>query len=202
MKKFFKDEYIIYGIILILLLFLGSKLYETKTQGQPIPQENVIENTKNSSASKASQKQISEAEEPQKIYVHVSGRVAKPGLIQLKAGARTIEALQKAGGALPDANLDSINLAKILKDEDKIIVNSKNSPAGPSTSSVSQEKKINISTANEKELTDIPGVGEKTAQKIIQYREQNPFHSVEDLKNVPGIGEKKFEQMKDSVLCQ
>ena len=59
--------------------------------------------------------------------------------------------------------------------------------------------KININTADTSELQKIPGVGAKTAEKIINYRSQNPFSSIDDIKNVDGIGDKKFESMKDYI---
>jgi competence protein ComEA len=60
--------------------------------------------------------------------------------------------------------------------------------------------KVNINTANETELTTLPGIGPATAQKIIDYRTTSgPFKSIEEIKNVSGIGDKKFEQLKDKI---
>lgn len=202
MKRQFKEDYLVYGIILIILLFLGSKLYDSRTQATSSPAEHIISSDNKKSSTE--QPQLT-GEEEEFIYVHISGCVAKPGLMKLPSGSRTMDAIEKAGGALPDANLDSINLAKVLHDEDKIIVSSKESlqePAPTNNSTVPSQGKINISTATESELTNIPGIGPKTAQKIIQYRQQHPFQVIEDLKNVTGIGEKKFEQMKEFIICQ
>ena len=63
----------------------------------------------------------------------------------------------------------------------------------------SEQLMVNINTANEEELMKLKGVGEKTAEKIIEYREQCPFESIEDIMNVSGIGEKKFEDIKDMI---
>lgn len=60
-------------------------------------------------------------------------------------------------------------------------------------------EKININSADSSELQKIPGIGEKTAQKIIDYRSNNPFSSIEDIKNIDGIGDKKFESMKEYI---
>lgn len=69
-----------------------------------------------------------------------------------------------------------------------------------SASNQSQGSKININTASESELENIPGVGPATAKKIIDYRNKSgKFSSIEDIKNVSGIGDKKFENMKDSI---
>lgn len=67
-----------------------------------------------------------------------------------------------------------------------------------SATSTSQNISVNLNTADEKELTQIPGIGPSKAQKIIKHREENgPFQSVENLKDVKGIGEKTFEKLKD-----
>ncbi|MCI7768114.1 MAG: helix-hairpin-helix domain-containing protein [Oscillospiraceae bacterium] len=58
---------------------------------------------------------------------------------------------------------------------------------------------VNINTAGAEELMKLKGVGEKTAQKIIEYRRETPFETIEDIMNVSGIGEKKFEDMRDMI---
>ena len=64
-----------------------------------------------------------------------------------------------------------------------------------------QNTKVNINTANKEKLETLPGIGETTAQKIIEYREQNgKFKTIEDLKNVSGIGDAKFNSLKDKII--
>ena len=65
--------------------------------------------------------------------------------------------------------------------------------------SLPEKLMVNINTASAEELVKLKGVGEKTAEKIIEYREQTPFETVEDIMNVSGIGEKKFEDIKDMI---
>ena len=137
--------------------------------------------------------------------VHISGAVNKPGILRLDSNKRVVDALDLAGGARDDADLDKINLAAKLHDEEKIYipkvgeVQSNISSLASSPSSSASSSKININSADLNELTKIPGVGEKTAQKILDYRANNSFSSIEDIKNVPGIGDKKFESMKDYI---
>lgn len=69
----------------------------------------------------------------------------------------------------------------------------------PAVTAVSEKLMVNINTANAEELMKLKGVGEKIAAKIIEYREECPFESIEDIMNVSGIGEKKFEDIKDMI---
>jgi competence protein ComEA len=150
------------------------------------------------------------------IVVYVSGAVEKPGLIHLPLDARMDDAV-KSAGPLPEANLETMNLAEKLKDGRKIVVPYQVkpvseedlangiTPAVPSgalgaASGGSQALKININTANQGELGQLPGVGPALAQRIIQYREKNGlFVSPEDLQKVSGIGPKTYEKMADMI---
>lgn len=149
------------------------------------------------------------------LAVHVTGAVNRPGVYYFKEGTRVITAVEKAG-PLPDADLNSLNLAQPLVDGSKIyvprqgeslqasgsssgVVQGGNSFTGAASSS--QGGKVNINTATVKELDDaLPGIGPTLAQRIVDYREQHgPFRSPEDIKNVSGIGERRFEQIKDLI---
>lgn len=148
------------------------------------------------------------SEETGKIKVYVTGEVKSPGVIELEEGARIEDAIQKAGGIKPEANLKEINLASEIEDGEKIYVpnlveqveeTTLSSESEANTSSKS-EGKVNINKASVSELTSIPGVGASTAQKIITYREENgKFKTIEDIKNVSGIGDSKYNSMKDFI---
>lgn len=123
-----------------------------------------------------------------KINVEVKGEVSEPGVYQLDAYS-TVDDLLNIVTLSEDADLSSLNLTLVLKDNDVIIID-KNQ----------EMEKVSINTASLEQLCTIPYVGEKTAQKIIDYRQENgPFQTLEDLMNVKGIGEKKFEKMKDYI---
>jgi competence protein ComEA len=160
---------------------------------------------------------------PSEIYVHVAGEVQLPGLYKLPQGARVADAIKLAGGATSEADIDSLNLAMVLKDGDKIVVPKKapqNSseeeetaefqpsyPENQSQASASsqpvQTKKININTASASELEALPGIGPVLAQRIVDYRTQKGgFKSIEELKEVSGIGDKKFEAIKDLITVK
>ena len=98
------------------------------------------------------------------------------------------------------------NLAETVNTDDTIIVTGEVSAeavedTSASTAIVEEQAAglININTADAAELMKLKGVGEKTAEKIIEYRAQTPFEKPEDIMNVKGIGEKKFEDIKDHI---
>jgi competence protein ComEA len=138
------------------------------------------------------------------IFIHVGGSVAKPGLYELKEGSRVKDAIDAAGGLNEEANIDSINLAEIVSDGQQIIVSSTQASAEGTTSTGATQGastgKVNINSATATELKTLDGVGDATAQKIIDYRQnQGRFSKPEDLKKVSGIGDKKYEAIKDKI---
>lgn len=147
-------------------------------------------------------------EENSTIQVYICGEVKKSGVYKLKKDARLVDLIQTAGGFTKDADVEGVNLAIKLKDEDYIKIPSKNlSNLGDTVSNKnnvvlnkSESKKININTATKEELKTLPRIGEALAQRIIDYRDKNGgFKSIDDIKKVKGIGEKMFENIKDLI---
>jgi competence protein ComEA len=131
---------------------------------------------------------------PGMLTVYVSGAVAMPGVYPLPAGSRVDAAVQAAGGFLPGAEQESINLAKPLEDGQQIDV-----PGIVDTSHVNAGR-VNINTATVAELDALPGIGPTTAQSIVDYRLQNgPFQAIQDIQNVPGIGPATYDRIKDFI---
>jgi competence protein ComEA len=141
---------------------------------------------------------LTESQPASQVVVYVSGAVMRPGVYTLNSEHRVAEALGAAGGPTSDADLDRINLAMRLNDEDQIHVPSVGDggstgvgsvlPAGssPSTSS----GKLNVNTATVEELESLPGIGASRAAAIVEYRNTHgPFQRVEDLVEVSGIGD-------------
>ena len=132
------------------------------------------------------------------LIVHVSGSVKRAGVYQLEKDKRIIDAIEKAGGMLEEADSDALNLAEKIKDGMKIYVPKKGEKPMTSTNLKSQSY-IDLNLAEKEELMTLPGVGEKTADKIIAYREAQPFEKVEDLLKVSGFGKKKMEALKGLI---
>ena len=138
------------------------------------------------------------------LRVHVAGEVAAPGVYELPEGARVVDAVSAAGGFAPGADPDAINLAEPLSDGRKVDVPAAGEAAPGAASAAApggaDAGKINVNTASEEELEELPGVGEVLAAAIVRERTENgPFASPEDLMRVSGIGEKKLENMIDRV---
>ena len=128
------------------------------------------------------------------LTVYVSGAVATPGVYSLPAGSRVDAAIQAAGGFLPGAEQENINLAEPLEDGQQIDV-----PGIVDTSHVNAGR-ININTATAADLDTLPGIGPTTAQAIVDYRlEHGAFQAVQDIQNVPGIGPATFANIKDYI---
>lgn len=138
------------------------------------------------------------------VTVDVSGAVATPSVVTLAEGSRVADAIDAAGGALPEADLAQLNRAARLTDGEKVHVPVAGEQvagvAGPTDTSSASQQLININTATEAELDVLPGVGPSTAEAIVADREENgPFSNIEDLMRVSGIGEKKFEKLAGQI---
>lgn len=138
------------------------------------------------------------------VVVHITGRVASPGVYALPADARWKDAVEAAGGLLPDADAEAINLSRKLKDEDRLHIPAiGETPASPNVAVASAEDEmIDINHAPAEELEKLPGIGPALAGRIVDTREQTPFQTVEDIKKVPGIGEKIFDSLQDKITVR
>jgi competence protein ComEA len=157
---------------------------------------------------------------PAPLRIHVTGAVSVPAVYRLPPGSIIRDAIEAAGGSTDDADLDRINLALELQDQQKVYVPRQGetnpvvavaSPghrpqppvSGGDGSSGSGGGLVNINTASAAELETLPRVGPATAERIIEYRESSgPFESIEDIKNVPGIGPATFEGLEDLITVE
>lgn len=177
----------------------------------------------------APQAMVAQPAEPSSspLYVDVKGSVRQPGLYRMVAGMRVADAIAKAGGAKPEADLDQLNLAAPLVDGTAIVIPAKGSSVAPPLSGASggastsapagvsspayaanhagsaapaPEQPILLNTATLEQLMTLPGIGEARAKAILQYREEKGgFRSPEELRDIEGIGDKLFARIKDRI---
>lgn len=133
------------------------------------------------------------------VRVHVSGKVVAPGVVDVEPDAIVADAIDAAGGLLPEARVDEINLAAPVTAGAQIVVPGRGGlHDGPGPSQDGGVLSINSATAGD--LESLPGVGPVLAERIVAFREENGgFEVVEDLLEVPGIGEAKLAAMRDLV---
>ena len=194
---------IAFGGFIIFVVVMGIF---SSDEDEMILQETEIET--NSSTS-----QIIESGEEEKIFVYAIGAVNKPGVIEVSVDSRLYEVIELAGGLTQNADQTAINLAKTVVDEEKIIIPYKEES---STKKENQKinqlftethsnnfGKININTAGVEELQMLSGIGKSTAEKIVNYRNENgKFEKIEDIKNVSGIGDSKLNSIKDKIVIK
>jgi competence protein ComEA len=148
---------------------------------------------------------VADAENTQEdLVVYVSGAVNKPGVFKAPPKSRVIDAVNTAGGFSARADEEKINLAELLQDGQHINVPSKIKPANSvnaqEIAAAAYSNLININTATEKELQDLPGIGPAMSKRIVEYRENNgSFQEISELRKVSGIGEKRFKDLEDKV---
>jgi len=136
------------------------------------------------------------------IMIHISGHVQNPGVFHFYEGARVWDAVEAAGGLMPDADQNAINLARVLRDEDHIIVFGidDNMPASAAIGGVAADGRININTATSEQLQTLSGIGPAIAGNIIAHRDaRGGFATIEEIMNVSGIGERIFENISESL---
>lgn len=152
------------------------------------------------------------------IYVHIEGAVNNPGIKEVPKDTRLFELIEIAGNELDEADLSKVNLASVLKDEQKVYIPYKvlvDESANVSLNETTSINKaynnntnvndsslilVNINTATSEELQKLDGIGPSMAKKILDYRENTGyFNSIEEIKNVSGIGEAKYNKIKDSI---
>ena len=206
MIEFLKKRKIVIIIVVLVIILIGWKINDSNNLEEVNTEETLVSDKKDI---------IKNDEEEEDIMaVHVTGEVKKPGVVKVKEGSRIEDIIEAAGGLTENADTTNINLAYMGEDGMKIRIPNTNeedieenyisvdSGKGVimSEESNSSSSVVNINTANETELEQLPGIGPSISSKIIDYRNQNgKFKNIEDIKNVTGIGDTKFEKIKDFI---
>ncbi|MGI8633525.1 MAG: helix-hairpin-helix domain-containing protein [Solirubrobacterales bacterium] len=141
-----------------------------------------------------------------RVTVHVAGAVRKPGVYRLRADARVADAVRRAGGATARGADDAVNLAARVADGQQVVVPEEASPDGSASGGPAApggavaSGPVSLGSATAEQLQEIEGIGPKTAEKIIAFRqERGGVGSVDDLAAVDGIGPKTLEALRDRL---
>ena len=185
------------GVVLFLSLSLGLFFFLTT------PSSAWKESSSRTSSERTSTSPLAEGQ----ILIEVDGSVNQRGMVPIEPGTSLLEALEKAGGVKGKLSLPPEALTTKIDKSSRLLV----VPDGEGKGKVSLEPlatpklkvlsiPIPVNTASVEELDTLPGIGPKTAQAIVKYRETHgKFNSAEDLLQVPGIGPKKLAALKPHI---
>lgn len=154
----------------------------------------------------------------EKIKVEIEGEIVNPGVYELENNKRIDDLINIAGGLTDNADKEFIskyiNKSAKLSDEDKVYIPSKREVKeskinckeiiihNNTVDNNNNNSKININTASLQELMTLDGIGEVYAKRIIEYRNNSKFSSIEEIKNVKGIGESRYKSMKNKIIVE
>jgi competence protein ComEA len=135
------------------------------------------------------------------VVVDVAGAVRRPGLYHLARNARVADAIAAAGGALPRAEIDAVNLAAPVADGVQVLVPRRGADTGAAGAAGGAAGPVDLNSATAEQLDALPGIGPSTAAKIVAYRQEHgAFRSLSELDAVPGIGAGRLAQLKGLVV--
>ncbi|MEU7845323.1 helix-hairpin-helix domain-containing protein [Micromonospora sp. NPDC049114] len=186
-------------VALVVVLAAAGWAWRSRPHAEPVTQST-------GAATPAVPAEQGSASPAGELVVAVAGKVRRPGLVRLPAGARLADAVQAAGGPLPGVDVALLNPARKVTDGELIVVGVTPPPVpggapdpaaggGPAAGGP-----LNLNTATLAQLDALPGVGPVLAQRILAYRDQHGgFKGVGDLRQVDGIGDARYEQLKDLV---
>ncbi|MDM5429641.1 helix-hairpin-helix domain-containing protein [Bacillus mycoides] len=187
------------GLVVIIgtLIFLFFWKTNQQTERSLITTEVQVKDVEKKSKPKV----LDTKEQKKIIIIDVKGAVFKEGVYEMKEGDRVKEAVEKAGGLLPDADVKKVNLAQMVQDQMLLYVPNKNEPVQEGATFSKSEGKVQINTASKEQLEKITGIGSRKAESILKYREEHgPFQKIEDLLEIDGIGAKSLEKIKDQII--
>ncbi|OSM12721.1 helix-hairpin-helix domain-containing protein [Bacillus toyonensis] len=186
------------GLVVIIVTVLFLFFWKTN---QHTERSVIATDVQAKDVEKKSKPKILDAKEQKKILIDMKGAVVKEGVYEIKEGDRFKDAVEKAGGFLPEADIKKVNLAQIVQDQMILYVPNKNEQVQDLATSSKGEGKVQINAASKEQLEKITGIGSRKAESILKYREEHgPFQKIEDLLKIDGIGVKSLEKIKDQII--
>lgn len=199
MPELSRSQVVVYGAIAVALLLVGARAI--RSEGGAERSFAAGSGAGGSSGGESSTSgSFSLSGQASDLVVDVAGAVKRPGVYRLPAGSRVEDAVRRAGGPSPKAELEALNRAARLADGQQVVVPERG-PAGVALSAGSEEEgPISLGTATVEQLDTIDGIGPITAQDIIEFRDQHGgLASVDQLDQVSGIGPATMESLRDRL---
>lgn len=213
MPRLSRSQVAAYAVIGIAVLLLGGRWLMTRSGAETAPGSGAFASGERGAGASpqpgaSPEPGVSVSTPSRAAVVHVAGAVRRPGVYRLGAGARVQDAVRRAGGPTPKADVNAINLAALLQDGVQVVVPAKGPAGAVAAASVAvgvpdgpPAAPVNLNTATAEQLDTLDGVGPSTAQKILDYRRQHGgFRTVEDLGQISGIGPKRMAALRGKVV--
>jgi competence protein ComEA len=189
MPELSRSQVLVYGAVAIALLLVGARALRAEGGGEAAA----------AAATSSSSREGGFSVNPLggDVVVDVAGAVRRPGVYRMPAGARVVDAIERAGGAAADAMLEGINRAARLADGQQVVVPERGPAGTAGTVATGEEGPISLGSASVDQLEEIDGIGPVTAGKIVEYRDQHGgLSSIDQLDQVSGIGPATMESLR------
>jgi competence protein ComEA len=192
MPELSRAQVVVYGAIAVALLLVGARAI----RGEGGTDSSYAADSSGESSSTGGGFTVSG--QGGDLVVDVTGAVGRPGVYRLPAGSRVNDAVERAGGAGPRAELEAVNLAARLADGQQVVVPERGPGGSVATAGAeSEDGPISLGTATVEQLDTIDGIGPVTAQDIVDFRDEHGgLSSVDQLDQVSGIGPATMESLR------
>lgn len=191
MPELSRTQVVVYAAVAIALLLVGARAIRGEGGGE-VPFA--------SADAPSAEAGFSIGGQSGDLIVDVTGAVRNPGVYRMAAGSRVNDAVARAGGAAPQAQLEAINLAARLADGQQVVVPARLPGGGSVVGVAGAEGPISLGTATVEQLEEIEGIGPVTAEAIVQFRDEHGgLSSVEQLDQVSGIGPATMDSLRDRL---
>ena len=191
MPEMSRSQVVVYAAVVVALLLVGARAIRGEQAAEP---------SFAIASGETREPSFSVGGSSGDLVVHVAGAVRRPGVYRMPAGSRVDDAVSRAGGAAPRAQLEAINLAARLADGQQVVVPER-VPGGPAVvAGAAEEGPISLGTATVEQLEEIEGIGPVTAADIVEFRDEHGgLSSVDQLDQVPGIGPATMESLRSRL---
>jgi len=183
-----RSQLVVYAAVAVALLLVGARAIRGEEAAEP---------SFAAASSGPREASFSVGDAGGDLVVHVAGAVRRPGVYRMPAGSRVDDAVRRAGGPAPRAQLEAINLAARLADGQQVVVPELLPGGGAVAVGAGEEGPISLGTATVEQLEEIEGIGPVTAGDIVEFRDEHGgLSSIDQLDQVPGIGPATMESLR------